>query len=360
MLKDRYEQVASLADVVPSVARAGDAGRALAHTVAQCADRGMPVMLVSAEAPRLPRAFVSDAVESLRSSDAGACGVVLGPATGGGCYLIGVRDSALALLRSIDWDRAIVADDILAESQALGLDVRLLEPWPLVAGPDDLERVRVDLWESWWPKRTAEVLRQRGRTKGPSPSAPSVASVDPADLFSEAWVRLSSRPVYATPWISVREDHVRMPDGNETIYSVVEMGKCIGILAFADDDTLLMVRQYRYAPGEVMLEIPKGGVHEGEAFDVAAQRELAEEAQVRAGTLEYLGKYNTNHTMMNETVHIYVARDLVPAQMQGDDTEFIRAEEIPFARALEMVLAGEILDSVTIVALLRAARDRGQ
>jgi ADP-ribose pyrophosphatase len=109
-----------------------------------------------------------------------------------------------------------------------------------------------------------------------------------------------------------------------------------------------------------MLEMPTGGVDPGESLEQAAHRELAEEAGVHANRLEYLGKYHTSSSVLDETAHLYLAYGLTPAiEERSDATEFIRVEEIPFRRVLEMVLSGEILDPMTIVAVLRAARMAG-
>ena len=64
---------------------------------------------------------------------------------------------------------------------------------------------------------------------------------------SEApWTTLSTTPIYANKWLSLREDLVALPDGRTTIYGVVSCGQCVGILPFVDQDTVLLVRQYRY------------------------------------------------------------------------------------------------------------------
>jgi len=90
-----------------------------------------------------------------------------------------------------------------------------------------------------------------------------------------AWRTLSSRPVYANKWISVRDDLVALPDGRTTVYGVVTCGHCVGLLPFVDPDTVLLVRQYRYVAGRPTWEMPTGGVHAGETLEQAAQRELA-------------------------------------------------------------------------------------
>jgi len=174
------------------------------------------------------------------------------------------------------------------------------------------------------------------------------------------WTTISTTPIYANKWLSLREDLVALPDGRTTIYGVVSCGHCVGVLPFVDQDTVLLIRQYRYVARRPTWEMPTGGVHDGESLDEAAQRELAEEVGYRAGRLVHVCTYHTSKSVIDETAHLYLADDLVAAPRQADDTEFIDVRTFPFADALQMVLAGEIQDSMTIIAVLHAARQREQ
>jgi ADP-ribose pyrophosphatase len=172
------------------------------------------------------------------------------------------------------------------------------------------------------------------------------------------WRALSSRPVYTNKWISVREDLVALPDGRTTIYGVVSCGHCVGLLPFVDPDTVLLVRQYRYVAGRPTWEMPTGGVHEGETLEQAAQRELGEETGYRAQRLMQVSTYHTSKSVVDETAHLFLADGLQRSDRVPDETEFIDARAFPFDTVLRMVLEGEIVDSMTIVAVLLAARRR--
>jgi ADP-ribose pyrophosphatase len=172
------------------------------------------------------------------------------------------------------------------------------------------------------------------------------------------WRTLSSRPVYANKWISVREDLVALPDGRTTVYGVVSCGHCVGVLPFVDSDTVLLVRQYRYVAGRPTWEMPTGGVHQGETLAEAAQRELAEETGHRARHLVQVSTYHTSKSVVDETAHLFLAEGLHRAEMVPDETEFIDVGTFPFDTVLQMVLEGEIVDSMTVVAVLLAARRR--
>jgi ADP-ribose pyrophosphatase len=165
--------------------------------------------------------------------------------------------------------------------------------------------------------------------------------------------------VYDNHWISVREDVVELPNGRSTVYGVVECSECVGVLPFLDRDTVLLVGQYRYVAGDFFWEIPTGGQHAGETPTQAAQRELAEEAGHEAGRLVGLGDFHTSKSILREVAHLYVAEDLRPASRPPDPTEFIERRAFPFREVVAMVERGEIKDAMTIIAVLRAARRRG-
>jgi ADP-ribose pyrophosphatase len=151
-----------------------------------------------------------------------------------------------------------------------------------------------------------------------------------------------------------------MPNGRTTIYGVVTFGHCVGVVPFVDEDHVLLVRQYRYVQGEDhRWEIPTGGVHQGESLEEAAQRELAEEVGYVAGSLVHVNSYYTSKCVCDETAHLYVGRDLTPAQATPDETEFLETRVFAFDEALRMVLEGEIMDSMSVIGLLVAARQRG-
>jgi ADP-ribose pyrophosphatase len=178
-------------------------------------------------------------------------------------------------------------------------------------------------------------------------------------LAEVPWKMLSSRAVYRNKWLSLREDQVALPDGRQTIYGVVTCGECVGVLPFLDSHTVLLVKQYRYVAKRVTWEMPTGGVQQSEAIEAAAQRELGEETGHRAGRLTWLSTYHTSKSVMDETAHLFLGDDLMKLELHPDETEFIEVRQFSFEQALEMVLTKEILDSMTVIAMLHAARRKG-
>ncbi len=172
------------------------------------------------------------------------------------------------------------------------------------------------------------------------------------------WTTVSSRPIYENHWITVREDVARLPNGQTTVYGVVQCSECVGVLPFVDRDHVLLVGQYRYVARDFYWEMPTGAQHAGETLEAAAQRELGEEAGYEAGRLVKLCDIHTSKSIMREVAHLYVAEDLRPVSRAPDHTEFIERRIVPFADVLGMVERGEIKDSMTVVAVLHAARRR--
>ncbi len=171
------------------------------------------------------------------------------------------------------------------------------------------------------------------------------------------WKTISTKPIYSNRWLSLREDVAELPDGRTTIYGVVTCGDCVGVLPFVDSDTVLLIQQYRYVARQVTWEMPTGGVHSGESTEEAAQRELAEEIGYRAGHLIPISAYHTSKSVMDETAHLYIGEGLVKLDRPPrDETEFIEVRPFPFRDVLQMVLSGEIVDSMTLIAVLLAAR----
>lgn len=175
-------------------------------------------------------------------------------------------------------------------------------------------------------------------------------------LARTPWRTLSSRPVYANPWMRLREDQAEMPDGRTTVYGVIETAPAVGVLPFLDLQTVVLVGQYRYVARRFLWEMPTGGMKAGESEIQAAQRELAEEAGYQAECLQKLCTFHSSKSIMDETAHLYVAEGLRPVPHVADETEFIEVQPFALDEVVRMVERSEIVDAMTVIAVLHAAR----
>jgi len=178
----------------------------------------------------------------------------------------------------------------------------------------------------------------------------------PSDRARAPWRTLTSRPVYANPWIRVREDVAELPDGRTTLYGVVECAPCVGVLPFLDARTVVLVGQWRYVARAFRWEIPTGAGKPGEGEEAAVRRELVEEAGYEAERLVKLCTFDTSKSILDETAHLYAAEGLRPVPRRPDDTEFIEVRAFPFDEVVRMVERSEIVDSMTALAVLHVAR----
>ncbi|HKS26300.1 MAG TPA: NUDIX hydrolase [Pyrinomonadaceae bacterium] len=173
------------------------------------------------------------------------------------------------------------------------------------------------------------------------------------------WRTLSSREVYTNNWIRVREDKVIRPDGEQGIYGVVHFrNTAVGVLAIEEDDTIYLVGQYRYTLGRYSWEIPEGGCAEGEELLSAARRELLEETGLSANSWEQLGEAHLSNSVTDELAVWYVATGLTQGEHKPEGTEELQVRRVPFTEALRMVLAGEITDALSRLAITQYEIER--
>ena len=169
---------------------------------------------------------------------------------------------------------------------------------------------------------------------------------------------LNQTVIYDGKIIKVRVDDARLPSGAIAKREVVDHPGGVCVAALTDQDELLFVRQFRYPYGEVIAEIPAGKLERGEDPLPAGKRELREETGASAAHFESLGQLYPSPGYCGEIIHMYLATGLSFGEMCPDDDEFLEVERIPLARAVEMVLSGDIKDAKTQAAVLKVALKR--
>jgi len=171
---------------------------------------------------------------------------------------------------------------------------------------------------------------------------------------------LQTEEIYRGRKIGVRVDRVRMANGRETTREVVFHPGAVAIVPLLPDGRVIMIRQYRHATGEVLLEIPAGTRDiPGEAPIDTAARELIEETGYRAGALTHLSDFYTAPGFCNELMSLYLATDLAAGDQNLMDDEAISVEAFSLDEAQALIAGGSIRDAKTIVGLLLARERRG-
>jgi len=168
--------------------------------------------------------------------------------------------------------------------------------------------------------------------------------------------QIEGRRVYEGRVVSLEVDQVELDDGTRAVREAVRHHGAVVLVPLTADGRVLLVRQYRYVPGEALLELPAGSLNPGEDPAACAARELAEEIGHRAATLRPLAAFYSAPGFCDELVHCFVASDLEPVEgVSGDDDERIEVVAMPLAEAVAMARRGAVRDAKTIAGLLLAA-----
>lgn len=156
--------------------------------------------------------------------------------------------------------------------------------------------------------------------------------------------------MYQGKILNLRCDDALLPDGNPCKREIVEHsgGACV---LYIENGNVLLVRQYRYAYGESLYELPAGKLEKGEDPALTALRELEEETGIKAKRVKLLFINYPTPGYTNEKIYIYRAFGGVKTQTNFDEGEYLDAEYIPLEKAKEMLKNGEIKDGKTIIAL---------
>ena len=166
---------------------------------------------------------------------------------------------------------------------------------------------------------------------------------------------LTSECVYDGGFIKVMHDTAELPNGNhaERTYVIHPGGVCV--CAVTQEQEVVFVRQYRYAVGDDVLELPAGKIDEGETPEDCGRRELIEEAGAHFGEMIPLGVMYPTPGYSNEGIYMYLAKDIVLGEPKPDEDEFLDRVLMPFDKALRLCLTGGINDAKTIICMARAA-----
>lgn len=165
--------------------------------------------------------------------------------------------------------------------------------------------------------------------------------------------RLAGRTCFQGRVFDVEVDEVELDGGRRAEREVVRHPGGVAVLAVDDQNRAVMVRQFRYAAGREMLEIPAGRLEAGEEPQAAGLRELREETGYRAAQCDSLGEIIPTGGYCTERIYLYLARGLTLGETSPDDGEFVEPLLMPLETLRGDILQGRINDAKTAVAVMR-------
>lgn len=163
---------------------------------------------------------------------------------------------------------------------------------------------------------------------------------------------VDSRYIFKGRAFNVRIDNVIDASGENTTREIVEHADCIAVIPVDSSGEILLVKQYRKAVGQELLEIPAGGIDGGEDPETAVKRELQEEIGYLPEKIERMGGFYSTPGFTNEYLHLFLAADLRPSQLYAEDTAAIKTVKIKTDDILPLINSEEIRDSKSIAGLL--------
>lgn len=165
--------------------------------------------------------------------------------------------------------------------------------------------------------------------------------------------KLARQDIFQGRVVKLHVDTVELPDGSTATREIVDHPGGVAIVALDENNRVWTVRQYRYAFGRDMLEIPAGKREAGEDPFVTAQRELEEEVGATAAQWESLGTLIPSPGCYGETLWLYLARQLSFGAAHPDEDEFLECRPMDFCDLYEMCMDGRVQDAKTVAAILK-------
>ena len=166
---------------------------------------------------------------------------------------------------------------------------------------------------------------------------------------------LRSEAVYDGCLLHARRDEVRLPDGGTSVREYLRHGGAVCVLPLTDDGRVVMERQYRYAAGRTVTELPAGKLERGEDPFNAMRREQREETGTVSERYVSLGVCYPTPAYDTEKIYLWAGRVSGWGEQELDDGELLEVERVPLAEAEQMVLRNEIADAKTQIGILKAA-----
>ncbi len=175
------------------------------------------------------------------------------------------------------------------------------------------------------------------------------------DMKSFEEKQKSSQLIFDGRVLHLYRDEVYLPNGKEGFREFCRHNGAVCIVPITDEGEVVCVNQYRYAVGQMMLEIPAGKLDTPDEEPLsAALRELKEETGASCKSLTYMGVYLGSPAILSEKIYMYLAEGLEFGDTHFDDDEFIEIKRIPLCELVDMIALGEVPDGKTQAAVMRA------
>lgn len=172
---------------------------------------------------------------------------------------------------------------------------------------------------------------------------------------SNPWKTLKSEVQFETPWIKVTRHDILNPAGKPGIYGTVSFKNlAIGIIPIDNEGYTWLVGQWRYPLNQYSWEIIEGGGPLGIDPLDSAKRELKEETGLIADDYTLICNMYTSNSVSDEYCYIYVAQGLTLTEAEPEENEALQIKRVPFQKAFEMVMNGDITDSLSVAGILKA------
>jgi ADP-ribose pyrophosphatase len=173
------------------------------------------------------------------------------------------------------------------------------------------------------------------------------------------WKTIKTEDVSPSKWFPIERHTVELPNGKIVDdYFMSSLGNVVMIVPVTVNNEIILVKQYKHAADEILIELPAGYQQKNKTLEESALAELEEETGIRTtpGNLILLSKTVTNPTKIASTTYCYLARNLeFNSKQKFDETEDIEIVKVSAKKALDMVLSGEIWVADSVVNILKAS-----
>ncbi|MBB6216649.1 ADP-ribose pyrophosphatase [Anaerosolibacter carboniphilus] len=162
---------------------------------------------------------------------------------------------------------------------------------------------------------------------------------------------INSKRIYEGRIISLRVDTVELPDKKYSTREIIEHPGAAVVVPITDEGKIIMVKQFRKPVEDFLIEVPAGKLDKGEEPLLCAHRELKEETGYSSGNMQHLFTFFSSPGFANETMHLFIARDLTVGEAIPDEDEYIEIESYELNQLIHMIFNGQIKDAKSIIAI---------